>query len=272
MRVSHQNLFLNVEEFGIKNKSKPVIVFLHGFTGSSRDWQRIISELKDDYHCLAVDLIGHGLSSSPPQIENYSSESLNNHLLSIINFFELEKINLIGYSMGGRAALNYAVNFPHQLDGLILESTSVGITDDNERINRTESDYKLAEFIEERPLEEFVDYWMNLDIFNTQRRFSNSKLNGIKNDKLENNKIGLANSLRGFSTGVMPGFSIKLKNVNCKTLLISGELDSKYSELNTRIVKQFPNAEHKIIKNAGHNTHLEEPAEFLRIIKEFFDN
>ncbi len=271
MKIKYQDLFLNVEEFGKKNSSQPVILFIHGFTGSSKDWFPIISELKDDYYCLAVDLIGHGLSSSPAQIEFYNHESLNIQLLTVINFFNLNKINLTGYSMGGRVALNFSVKYPQLLNSLILESTSFGISEYHVKKERIESDNKLANFIHDNPIEAFVDYWMNLDIFNTQRRFSNSKLNEIRKLKLENNKTGLANSLRSFGAGEMPDFTHQLKNITCKALLISGELDSKYLESNSRMAMMFPKAEHKIILNAGHNTHLEEPKEFVNAIKSFLE-
>lgn len=272
MKIEHQNLFLNVEEFGKRNNSRPSILFIHGFTGSSKDWLPIISELKDDYHCLAMDLIGHGLSSSPEEIEFYNSESLNNQFLNVINYFELDTINLTGYSMGGRAALNFAVKYPQLLESLTLESTSFGTLDGQLKKERIQFDNELAKFIIEKPIEEFVDYWMNLDIFNTQRRFSNSKLKEIRNLKLENSKTGLANSLRGFGAGLMPDFTKELQKIKCKTLLISGELDPIYFESNSQIVKLLPDAEHKIIKNAGHNTHLEEPKAFIKLLRNFYEN
>jgi 2-succinyl-6-hydroxy-2,4-cyclohexadiene-1-carboxylate synthase len=62
-----------------------------------------------------------------------------------------------------------------------------------------------------------------------------------------------------------------LKEVKCKTLLITGELDTKFTNINSEIVKLFPNAEHKIIKNAGHNTHLEDPEKFIKEVNKFLN-
>ena len=80
--------------------------------------------------------------------------------------------------------------------------------------------------------------------------------------KLQNSKIGLANSLRGFGTGLMPYLGNEIKKMNFPVLLITGGLDSKFTKLNKVLFKQFPNAEHKIAESVGHNFHFEKPEEF----------
>jgi 2-succinyl-6-hydroxy-2,4-cyclohexadiene-1-carboxylate synthase len=79
----------------------------------------------------------------------------------------------------------------------------------------------------------------------------------------------LKNSLLGFGTGKMPALFDDLKNITCKTLLITGELDTKFTDINSELVNLFPKAEHRIIKNAGHNTHLEETKTFIKTVNNF---
>ena len=85
--------------------------------------------------------------------------------LELIKKFTKEKIILAGYSMGGRAALSFAVKHPEMLKGLILESASAGIKEKSLRSERVNSDEQLARYIEAHSLEEFVDFWMNIDLF-----------------------------------------------------------------------------------------------------------
>jgi 2-succinyl-6-hydroxy-2,4-cyclohexadiene-1-carboxylate synthase len=113
---------------------------------------------------------------------------------------------------------------------------------------------------------------MSKEIFNTQRRFSNEKLKNIRKKKTLNSKIGLANSLRGFGTGRMGYLGSKLNQINCPVMLITGKLDTKFTKINSVLKKKFPNAKHKIIKNAGHNSHLEEPKRFVTITNDFLRN
>jgi pimeloyl-ACP methyl ester carboxylesterase len=61
----------------------------------------------------------------------------------------------------------------------------------------------------------------------------------------------------------------RLPEIQCKTLLITGGLDIKFTEINSRISKTIPYSTHFIIETAGHNTHLEEPAKFIAAVNEF---
>ena len=245
------------------------VILLHGFTGSSKDWEEIIPRLSQNFNYYAIDLLGHGNSDSPPDLKFYNTNSLIEQLRELITKITGEKIVLMGYSMGGRAALSYSVKYPESIKGLILESSTAGIKDEEERITRIKKDEELAKFIITHSIEEFIDYWMELDIFDTQKRFSNSKLTAIKNSKLNNSKTGLSNSLKGFGTGTMPCYFNELKNLNFTTLLITGDLDEKFRLINNEMVNLLPTAKHVLLKNSGHNTHLETPNAFIKAVNSF---
>jgi 2-succinyl-6-hydroxy-2,4-cyclohexadiene-1-carboxylate synthase len=153
--------------------------------------------------------------------------------------------------------------------GLILESTSPGFKDKKQRKKRIKEDEELAAYISSHSTNDFIDLWMSKEIFATQLRFSDFKRNEIKKRKLRNNKIGLSNSLLGFSTGKMPDLYPALPKLTTKTLLLTGELDTKFTAINKNIVKKLPSARHHIIKNAGHTIHMEEPEKFISVINEF---
>jgi len=272
MIISSATVKINFEYFNQFDPAKKTIILLHGFTGSLEDWRYVSSMLDTGYNYVGIDLIGHGKSESPENPEAYTIDEVIVQINGIVLHLNLHKVILLGYSMGGRCALNYAVKFPEKVEVLILESTSPGIKDKKSRNDRIKNDEKLAEYIEKHSMEEFIGFWLNLDIFNTQRRFSEEKRKQIKLAKMQNNKTGLANSLRGFGTGAMNPLFDHLKNINCKTLLVTGELDEKFTNINSEIVNLFQNAKHKIIENAGHNTHLEEPKKFVKLVNEFLSN
>ena len=269
MPVKKSDIKLHFEKLGSSDSINNTLVFLHGFTGSSNDWGNISSQFNEDYNIYAVDLIGHGKSDSPGNIYEYLTSSQIDQLAAAISSITKDKIILAGYSMGGRLALSFSYVYPEMLKGLILESTTAGIINEKLREIRRNSDNELANFILNNPIEKFVDYWMNLDIFSTQKNLPEEVLFKLKNDKLNNNKTGLANSLLGFGTGTMPPIFDKLKKINIKTLLISGELDKKYTTLNNEMLKLLPAGKHQIINNTGHNIHLEKPQIFYNVIKNF---
>jgi len=259
----------NIDFFNSVENNKPILVFLHGFAGSSADWTGVAENLNKEFSSAGIDLIGHGKSSSPADKELYTADSIINQLYKIITGVFKRKIILTGYSMGGRAALSFAVKHSELLQGLILESATPGIEDEKLRSERVARDEEIAKYIETHTLEEFAEFWMDMEIFNTLRRFSEEKRKLLRKSRLNNNKTGLANSLCGFGTGRMPALYNQLNSIQTKTLLITGELDTKFTDINSKIVNQFKNAEHKIIKNSGHNTHLEETKRFIEVLNNF---
>jgi len=271
MKIFTQNILLNVELFSEIDHGKDTLIFLHGFTGSANDWKKTAELIDDRFNKIAVDLIGHGKSETPIEVEKYSASSKYSQLLDIINHFTKEKVILLGYSMGGRAALSFATNYPDKIKGMILESISAGIEDPKEREERVKSDEELADFIETNSIENFIDHWMNLEIFGTQKRFSNDLLQKLRMEKLQNSSTGLAQSLRGFGTGNMPYLGNKLLLLDFQILLITGELDSKFTQINQELVQKFPSAHHHIVNNAGHNSHLEEPDKFAKTANRYLN-
>jgi 2-succinyl-6-hydroxy-2,4-cyclohexadiene-1-carboxylate synthase len=267
--ISTSGVNINVAYFPSAEKESAFVFLLHGFTGSSNDWSEIIPNLKNKFSYVAVDLIGHGKSDSPNELEHYKTPSLITQLDDIFKHFTKERFILIGYSMGGRAALSYAVDFPEKLAGLILESTSAGIADEKLRQERILHDEQVIEILEKKSLEEFFKFWMSQDLFSTLNSIPQKKLLKAKAEKLLNNKFGLVNSLRGFGTGVMPSLHDKLNSIKCKTLLITGELDTKFSNINKELKKNIINSRHEIVKDSGHIVHFEKPEEFLNIANNF---
>ncbi|MGE5410335.1 MAG: 2-succinyl-6-hydroxy-2,4-cyclohexadiene-1-carboxylate synthase [Clostridiales bacterium] len=265
------NIKINIESIGDGNsnpKGVPV-VFLHGFSGSSNEWIPLLKKLPEEIYSLAIDLIGHGKSCCPKEKECYSSMSIVEHLDEIFSQLNFKKVVLVGYSMGGRAALSYSVNYPGKVKCLVLESATPGIIDESEREERIRSDERLAQFILDHKVEEFVDYWMNIPLFNSQKGLTSEELRNLKERKLNNSPIGLANSLRGFSTGKMPQLWNRLTEINFRTLLITGSLDKKFTQINVHMAKEIKHSEHVIVKGAGHNIHLERPEVFLNLLVEF---
>ncbi len=269
MKLNVDGIKLNIEHPREIDPEKDFILFLHGFTGCAEDWYPIFEQFPENYNLFALDFIGHGKSDIPADTKYYSTENLVKQIKFVKDQLTPKKIFVAGYSMGGRAALSYAVAYPDDIKGLILESATAGIKNEEERNKRYESDLKLVEFIESHSLEEFIELWNDQELFNTLRRFSNEKLKKIKKKKATGSKIGYANSLKGFSTGIMPPLHDKLKKIPVKVLLISGDLDTKFTGINARLAKRFFKAKHKIVKNSGHNTHLEEPKRFLEIVTNY---
>lgn len=252
----------------ISTKKTPII-FLHGFTGSVSDWEKITENVDPNYFPISIDLPGHGETDVSNNLEDYSIESISNIITTFVRKYQFPKIVLCGYSMGGRVALSYAVNNMSSIQALILESTTAGIRNLKEREKRYRSDLNLAKLIENNGVKKFVEYWMELPLFDTLKSIDNQLYIKIIQNKLNNDPMGLANSLRGFSTGKMIDLWDKLTEIDFPILLVSGQEDKKFSKIASEMKSILHHAEHQTLQGAGHNVHLEKPKEFIKLMNNF---
>jgi 2-succinyl-6-hydroxy-2,4-cyclohexadiene-1-carboxylate synthase len=261
-RIGVNGVQLNIE---ISGSGMP-LVLLHGFTGSARSWLQHISALSEQHQVIAVDLLGHGQSDSPDDSARYSIECCTHDLSALFNQLGLERFYLLGYSMGGRVALHFALTYPERLAGLILESASPGIADPQERQARLNSDIALAERIERDGLEAFVDYWERLPLFASQAALPPGVREQMRRERLANNPDGLANSLRGLSTGAQPSLWDRLPELRVPTLIIAGAFDEKFTQIGKAMATAIPNAQIEIVQDADHTIHLTQPEQFRLLI------
>ncbi len=261
------NVIVNEEDL---NSSKLPIVFLHGFTGCAYDWNFLFNNIPAEFLPIAIDLIGHGESASPDDPDLYTCGAIVSQIKGLLSQLGIKKFVLVGYSMGGRAALSYSIKHPNDVVASVLESSTAGIEDFEQKKERVENDFLLADKIREEGIESFLEYWMNLPLFTTLKE--NGNVERIKAQKNKNSIYGLSNSLSGFSTGLMKSYWNDLPKLDFPVLLITGELDNKFTTINKRMHTLLPNSTHKIIPKAGHNTHLEKPDVFTNFVLEFIQN
>lgn len=240
------------------------LVCLHGFSESGTTWDGIHV---DGYRMIRIDLIGHGTSSRPTEVGAYTISQMLLDIHRIVYALAGESYALLGYSMGARIALLYALEHPLEVTKLILESGSVGIEGTVERSERREADMALGRRIREQTIEWFAETWAKLDIFKSQYTLPNAVQNRIQHRRLQNSPHALAFTLEGSGQGVMPYVGHRLQELTMPICYISGELDTKYTEIG----KQYFAHAHHVVLGAGHNVHVEKPCQYMCIVKEFLD-
>ncbi|RBW71331.1 2-succinyl-6-hydroxy-2,4-cyclohexadiene-1-carboxylate synthase [Bacillus taeanensis] len=247
----------------------PPLLLLHGFTGSLQTWAPFLPMLTKKHKVITIDIIGHGLSQSPENAARYTMENVSADLLSLLNQLEIEKINIVGYSMGGRLALYFAHKYPERVNKLILESSSPGLETKEEQETRVKQDETLANFIKENGIKAFVEKWENIPLFNTQKALPDKVQDKLRKERLNNNIVGLANSLQGMGTGIQPSLWDKLSSLEIPILLVVGEKDEKFCVIAEKMKNLLQNAQIKKISQAGHAIHLESPQTFVTIIVDY---
>lgn len=245
------------------------LLLLHGFTGNSEGWKEFAPFWKDHSKTIALDIIGHGKSGSPPDIGQYQIEESAAVINSLLEKMGIGKIDVLGYSMGGRLALTFAVNYPEKVRKLILESASPGLRTEAERHERRIQDKKLSEKIRQEGIKNFIDYWENIPLFQSQKSLQEKIRTRIRCQRLANSIDGLANSLNGMGTGVQPSWWDELAHLEMPVLLITGNLDQKFCRIAEEMSKILPNVKWKTAEDAGHAIHVEKPELFGTIVSGF---
>lgn len=261
-----QRMQINIGEYyygvTVVGTGKPLVCF-HGFSESESTWDGI--EIPG-YRLIRIDSIGHGRSARPMELTPYTLSQMLSDLHRVIYAVAGERYALMGYSMGARLALLYALEYPEEVTHLVLESGSVGIEDETERQERYAADRVLANRIREHDVQWFSETWAKLAIFQTQQSLPTKVQQQIQRRRLLNSPHALAFTLEGSGQGSMPYVGHRLLELTMPVCYISGELDSKY----TAIGAQYFGDIHRIVSKVGHNVHVEAPEAYRQILERFF--
>ena len=251
------------------NTDLPSLVFLHGFTGSSSTWREVRNEFKENYRTIAIDLTGHGKTTVPDTPARYAMEEQIEDLESLFEHLGLNSFYLVGYSMGGRIALAYTIRYPERVRALILESSSPGLSDEQDRVDRREADKLLARKIIDEGITSFVDKWEDIPLFQSQKSLPAEKREAIRNERLLQSEVGLANSLLGIGTGSQKSYWEALSTVSTPVFLLTGEYDAKFVAIAREMAALNPAWRHTVVPEAGHAIHVEKPRLFATMIMEY---
>ena len=139
----------------------PWLVFLHGFSGDRDEW-REVGDAFPAWPRLYLDLPGHG-GSADIAVQDFAG--VNTLLLATLNSYNILKYWLIGYSLGGRVAMNFACQPRAGLRGLIVEGGHPGLQDAEARQARRSNDRAWAERFRRDPLAQVFADWYQQPVF-----------------------------------------------------------------------------------------------------------
>lgn len=246
------------------------LVLLHGFTGDATTWSDLIPHLDPHRPTCAIDLVGHGQSDAPDDPRAYSMDAAVASVLAAASAAGIGRAHWLGYSMGGRVALNLALAAPERVASLLLIGASPGIDDPAARAARAAEDAALADFIETAGLEAFVERWMAQPFFASQARLVGpERLARARAQRLRNHPLALALTLRGMGTGTMEPLGERLREIHAPVLIVAGEADAKFRAIAEAMRTRLPRAEVHITPSAGHAVQVEAPEDLGAAVRAF---
>lgn len=253
------------------NKEKPIILFLHGFMGNIHEFDEVIKLLFNDFSYLTIDLPGHG-ETQVLNDECYTITSTAAAIIQLLDKLKIDQCYLIGYSMGGRLALYLTLHFPHRFIKVILESASPGLVTETARLARIKSDTqiarKLSRIMNKDDFYDFLNNWYQQPIFGDIK--NHPQYQSMISSRLANHPLNLVKSLQFMGTGSQPCLWELLTKNTIPLLLLVGEKDEKFIDINMIMTEKNKFAKLQIIPQVGHNIHLENTLSFVQNILDFF--
>lgn len=246
---------------------KPLLLF-HGLNGNKEAMYIIRDMFKDEHRTICVDTRGHGESTHP---ENYSLSDHAKDVHALIDALGLEKVNILGYSMGSYISLAVAEYKSDNIEHLILLCTKPS--------GKTSSVEKIAK---ERGLDVRNLTPEQLAQITLSCAFAPSTLIKIKNKEFDasvingqKNGVELTPIEKEAESKSLANFDLTndLDKVNCKTLVIAGEYDGiNPKELGKEVANGIKDSQYVVIEDAGHMVPYEKPQVFTSVVKSFLGN
>ena len=248
---------LNYMTFG--DEESPPVMIVHGLYGSGRNWGVIAKRLSDQFFVITVDLRNHGDS---PWLDTHNYHVMADDLVEVINSLNI-KPNIIGHSMGGKAAMVLALKRPNLVRNLIIADIApVKYEHDQSQFieamqkvdlskveKRSDATLALSKFVEDKSLQNF--FTQSLDIKAKRWKLNLKVLRSEMSEILSFPKI----------ESEFSGHSLFLK----------GEKSDYIKSEHRKLIKSlFTKARFATFKEAGHWLHAEKPREFESAARLFF--
>ncbi len=248
-----------IESWGDRNL--PGLLLLHGFMSSSADFHPALPTLTQHFHCICVDLPGHGQTP----ITDDGFVRIAEQLAELVT----DCSYLCGYSLGGRLALYLALNYPDRWQKVILESASFGLPTTQARQQRQQQDATIARKLCQPDLDftAFIQHWYRQSVFtgiHDHRNFSE-----LIASRLNNNPLSLARSLETMGLGQQPYLGELLKTNETPLLILVGEQDTRFVAIGQQMASLCQETQLVTVPNCSHNIHFQQPDLWLKKVLGF---
>ncbi len=229
-------------------------VLVHGFLGSPEDWFDVRAQLNPAINCECVSLRDLGCASIALAAEALAIQLVKNPCDV-----------LVGYSMGGRIALELASKQPELAPRLVLFSTSTGLHEADERNARAQQDDARAANLRLHGMVEFTRSWYELSLFAPFR--AHASFDRAQARRVDGDADFWSACVAGCSPGRTECREHDLARLASRTILAVGDLDDYYVALALRAARLAPTLTVEMIASAGHVLPLEAPSACARIIE-----
>lgn len=242
----------------------PQLVLLHGFLGDPTDWAPLIQALPD-VQCHVLTLPGHGQQAHRQPSGIPSLSGFNQWLQQEINARELTDYHLLGYSLGGRLAIQFATSYPAGLHSLIIENAHPGLTTEEARVQRQHQDAIWARRFYREPLADVLADWYLQPVFQDLDADARQQVIQARSG---NHGPSLASMMCRCSLARQPDYRGWIKATDLPFMYLCGQNDLKFQHIASQLAELNPQIMlHRL--PGGHNLHRAQPDLMAHLIHDW---
>lgn len=252
------------------------LLLLHGLGDEADTWRHVILPLAEDYHTLAVDLPGFGRTDKPDI--KYTPQLMMDTVVRFLDQKKIKSTIVMGSSMGAILAQGLAIKHPDRVDGLILVGGALLQPKpmNDWRFQLMQVPF-LGEWLYTRLRKDPEATYNSLksvyhqleELPEADRKFLYTRVNQrVWSNEQRRAYFSTLRKLSPWIKNMQKRLPDQLSQLNLPTLVIRGEYDLLFSELNAdKIIEIQPKANKAIIPNVGHLPHQENPDVFLQVTR-----
>lgn len=247
------------------------VIFINGLASSVYTWRKLFYRISNDFHAYAIDFKGTGFSEKPKCI--YSIKVFTNQILGLMNYYRIDKAVLVGNSLGGEIALDFAFNYPEKVSKLILIDSvgyqkNKGIIKLLVKMSRLKIVYKFLNACISRDFSKKIIQWA---IFNDSI-IDKNMIEGYHKPMKTRGAISAFIELVKNLSYTEFDYN-KVKNIRIPTLIIWGREDKWIPVSDAyRFHRDIKNSKLVILENCGHGPQEEKPEEVAKLVKDFISS
>jgi pimeloyl-ACP methyl ester carboxylesterase len=270
LTVNSRRAFFREATPGVESPGS--LILLHGWIGTS-SWmfRHVLPELGSRYHTIAPDLPGFGRSQTledVPSIDGYREL-----VRQLADELGIDRFHLVGVSVGGTVALNFAHSYPERVTKLVVQGPVWRATDLPQRFRVTYDLLGRIPIITDLIPKTPVKWWFfvrRLDMGRDTRHLSSTDKRQLGRDILRVPNETLLEVGRELLDIDMTDVA---RRIVVPTLVMDGA-DARMvpAKASKELSRTIPNAQWRLIRDAGHNAAIEKPAEFLDAVLEFLED
>lgn len=245
-----------------RRKGDHPIVFVHGVGMDLTMWDEVACRLPAEFDVVCYDMIGHG--PGPHPAGPYGIADFVGQSRAILDALGIKRCTLVGFSMGGMIALEFALRFPGRVRDLVILNSVFDRSDDERRnvIERADAADTAREFV---GLQAGIERW-----FTPGFRANNTQIvDRVSMQMAANDLKAFAAAYRVFATADTEQAG-RVRTIGCRTLVATGEDDQRSTpDMAARLAAAIPGAEYRILEGQRHLTPIEIPGEVADMISRF---